>query len=149
MNDGSIRIEDEVDAQSEVEIVSDYVSHPASGGRILDGRCVVETTPRDATSTRRPPPESGRSVRADPAYATTADGAVTDRREIPHPGEPRMAFGSLAALDGSPWATISNHDLDLTVRIDGETRFQPYASAARSRSSRRAPRLAVPHAAVS
>lgn len=125
---GSVLIQDEVHNESDVELEIDYVSHPAFGGAFLDGRCTVDT---NAGSYHVDPDTQGgvgaSGSRHSWPFVTPPDGHPVDLREVPAPGQSRMAFGWLADFDGTPWASITNHDLGLAVRIDWQGTHQPYA----------------------
>lgn len=105
---GVIRIDDELVNTSDVDLEIDYVSHPALGGPFIEG-CTIETNARGYTS--------------DPGTADGVDGGL---RQVPA-GATGMAFGWLAEFDGDPWATITNDDLGLAVRLAWDPTHLPYA----------------------
>lgn len=119
----SMTITDVLTNLSEVELEVDYVSHPAFGGAFIDGRVTVDTGARRFTAD---PDTTGGAVPAgsvaDWPYA--ADGV--DLRIVPGPGERRMLFGWLSDFDGH-WASITNLDLGLRVRLDWDGTHLPYA----------------------
>lgn len=124
---GSMSIEDEVSNESEVELEIDYVSHPAFGGTFLEGDCTVETNARCYTAD---PGTDGSFVGPGTEHAwpwaVDKEGNEVDLREVPPPGTSRMAFGWLSGFD-DPWASITNHDLGLTLRLSWDATHQPYA----------------------
>jgi hypothetical protein len=106
---GSVTIEDELVNTSAVDLEIDYVSHPAFGGRLLEGGCTIETNAREFV--------------ADPE---TEQASPDDLLDVPADG-PRMAFGWLTDFDGDPWASITNHGLGLRVRLSWDPTHLPYA----------------------
>lgn len=126
--DGTLLIEDDVSNDGPDPLVIDHVSHPAFGGTFLGGRCTVETSARHYTAD---PGTDGSFVAAGSLHtwpwARGAEGADdVDLREVPPPGTARMAFGWLSDFD-DPWASITNHDLGLVVRLAWDRTHQPYA----------------------
>lgn len=105
----------------------DYSQHPALGGAFLDGACRIETGAQRFTSD----PESGTTVLepgSEHAWpeATTVSGERLDLREVPPPGSSREVFGWLDRFAGH-WASVTNLDLGLAVRIAWDGEHLPYA----------------------
>lgn len=126
--DGTLLIEDDLTNDGPDELEIDYVSHPAFGGPFLEGRCTVDTNARHYTAD---PGTDGSVVAAGTRHAWPwalgDDGTdKVDLRDVPPPGASRMAFGWLSDFD-DPWATVTNHDLGLSVRLAWESTHQPYA----------------------
>ena len=122
--DGStLNVTDVVTNLSDVEVEFDYVSHPAFGGEFLGGRVVIDT---GATRFTADPDTAGGAVSAGSVeqWPLTADGV--DLRVLPEPGEQRMLFGWLSHFT-EHWASITNLDLGLAVRIDWDGTHLPYA----------------------
>lgn len=122
---GTLVIEDDVSNDAPDPLVIDYVSHPAFGGTFLEGRCTVETNARRYTAD---PGTDGSFVGPGTTHGWPWAGDV-DLREVPPPGTSRMAFGWLSDFEepATPLASITNHDLGLTVRIAWDGTHQPYA----------------------
>jgi hypothetical protein len=123
----SVVIEDVLTNQSDVPLEIDYVYHPAFGGEFLDGRCVVDTGARRYTAD---PSTEGSFVAPGTEHAwpwaIPDQGGRIDLRDVPPPTESRMAFGWLSDFDGS-WASITNTDLGLSVRLEWDGTHMPYA----------------------
>ena len=111
---------------SAVELTVDYVHHPAFGGPFLDGDCVIETGARRFVNDPGHAGlfAAGRTV--DWPLATTDDGTTVDLRTVPAPGERRELFGWLDDFDDH-WASITNRDRGLTVRLAWDGASLPYA----------------------
>ena len=108
---------------SDVDLEFDYVSHPAFGGDFVEGRVRVDTGARSFTAD---PDTAGGAVPAGSVedWPHTRDGV--DLRVVPEPGEQRMLFGWLSDFD-EHWASITNLDLGLSVRLDWDGTHLPYA----------------------
>ncbi|WP_436499827.1 DUF4432 family protein [Actinokineospora sp. HUAS TT18] len=118
-----VQVVDTVTNLSDVPLAVDYVIHPAFGGRFLDGECVLRTGARRFTAD----PETEDSVVAPGSahpWPLTADGL--DLGAVPRPGERRVLFGWLSDFDGH-WASLTNVDLGLAVRIEWDGTHLPYA----------------------
>ncbi|MGW2180682.1 DUF4432 family protein [Streptomyces sp. NPDC001732] len=112
---------------SDVPLEIDCVSHPAFAGPLLDGASQIDTGARRFTADPMTPSklvEPGSSH--DWPLIRTPDGSDIDLRSVPQPGERRALLGWLSDFD-TPWASITNQDLGLTVRIDWNGTHQPYA----------------------
>jgi len=119
-----IEVIDTVTNLSDVPLDIDYVIHPAFGGPFLDGRCVLRTGAKRFTAD----PETEDSIAApgsEHSWPWIA-GAGRDLREIPEPGERQVLFGWLSDFD-THWASLTNVDLGLGVRIDWDGTHLPYA----------------------
>jgi hypothetical protein len=119
---GTLALEDRLTNLSDVELEVDYISHPAFGGSLLDGRVTLDTGARRYTAD---PGTTGSFVEPGSEHKWPyADGV--DLRELPTPGVRRMAFGWLSEFD-SHWASVTNHDLGVTARLDWDGTHLPYA----------------------
>ena len=123
-----LELADTVTNLSDVELEFDYAHHPALGGAFLDAACVLDTGAGLFTAD---PETAGNVAPAGSSHAwpavTGPDGSVTDMRVVPPPGVARMAFGWLSDFDRGHWATVSNPDLGLTVRLSWDGACLPYA----------------------
>lgn len=106
---------------SDVPLGIDYISHPAFGGAFLDGRVRIDTGARTYTAD---PATAGSFVEPGSAHAWPMAGD-TDLRDLPPPGQRRMAFGWLSDFD-EHWASITNLDLGLGVRLEWDAAL-PFA----------------------
>lgn len=104
----------------------DYSHHPAFGGAFLDGTCRIEsgaqrfTSDPQTTSIHHPGSEHVWP------YAVATSGDRIDLREVPQVGTSRELFGWLHDFT-THWASITNVDLGLTVRIEWDGKQLPYA----------------------
>lgn len=123
----ALTIVDTLSNLSEEPIEFDYVSHPAFGGRFLDGDCRIDS---GATRFTTDPDTSGNVSAPNTAHewpwVIAEDGSKVDLRVVPPPGERRMAFGWLSDFT-EHWAAITNVDLGLSVRLDWDGTYLPYA----------------------
>jgi hypothetical protein len=127
---GAARLDvvDTVTNLSDVEIELDYAAHPALGGAFLDAACVLRTSARRFTAD----PDTPGNVAAEGSChdwpeVRGAGGDMIDLTLVPPPGQARMAFGWLSDFGGSPWASVTNPDLGLTVRLEWDEACLPYA----------------------
>jgi hypothetical protein len=106
----------------------DFSAHPALGGPFLDGPCTLDTGARLFTAD----PDTAGNI-ADPGtshrwpWVRAGDGSVTDLRQVPPPGTPQLIFGWLSDFTGGHWASVTNADLGLTVRLSWEGTHLPFA----------------------
>ena len=119
---GTLSLRDVVMNLSDVELELDYVSHPAFGGAFLDGNVVLDTGARRYTAD---PGTTGSFVGPGSEQKWPYADAV-DLRELPAPGQRRMAFGWLSDFQDH-WASITNTDLGLTVRLTWDGAHLPFA----------------------
>lgn len=119
----SLTIVDVLTNLSDVELELDYVQHPAFGGAFLDGRVAIDTGARRFTAD---PDTTGGALPAGEVVTWPLSGDGVDLRVLPAPGERRMLFGWLSAFEDH-WASITNLDLGLTVRLDWDGTHLPYA----------------------
>jgi len=120
----SLQIYDTLTNLSDVELELDYVSHPAFGGPFLEGTCRIDTGARTFTTD----PDTDGNV-AEPATSHAwphVSGSGLDLREVAKQGERRMVFGWLSDFT-SHWASITNEDLGLGVRLEWDGTHLPYA----------------------
>lgn len=111
---------------SSVDLRIDYVQHPAFGGPFLEGECVLDTGARMfVNDPAHDPLFAAGQVIAWP-MATALDGSQVDLREVPARGERRELFGWLEDF-AEPWASITNRDIGLTVRVEWDGEHLPYA----------------------
>ena len=120
---GTVLVEDELTNTSDVALEIDYVSHPAFGGTFLEGRVTIDTNARTYTAD---PGTTGGAIQPGAVTAWPGSDADVDLRLVPT-DRSHMAFGWLADFDGAAWATLTNHDLGLGVRIGWDTEHLPYA----------------------
>ncbi|KAA1421797.1 hypothetical protein F0U44_05885 [Nocardioides humilatus] len=116
-----LTITDTLTNLSDVGLEIDYISHPAFGGAFLDGRVRIDTGARRYTAD---PATEGSFVAPGSTHSWPA-AEDTDLRDLPLPGERRMAFGWLSDFDGH-WASITNLDLGVGVRLEWDAAL-PYA----------------------
>jgi len=119
---GTLRITDQLTNLSDVDLELDYVSHPAFAGAFLDGRVRLDTGARRYTAD----PATEGSFVAPGSHHLWPIAGETDLREVPKAGERRMAFGWLSDF-AAHWASITNLDLGLAVRLDWDGTHLPYA----------------------
>lgn len=121
-----VTVTDELVNLSTVDLDIAYVQHPAFGGPFLDGNCVMDTGAQTFTIDpgRDSPFPPGREFTWPDAQ--TSDRAHVDLRVVPARGENRELFGWLGDFAGH-WASITNHDLGLTVRVEWDGEHLPYA----------------------
>ncbi len=126
LREAKISIVDTLINLSSVPLEFDYSHHPAFGGAFLDGSCRIDTGARrltiDPETTSVLPPGSEH----DWPWALDGAGARVDLREIPGPGSPSAVFGWLHDF-ADYWASITNIDLGLAVRIEWDGEHLPYA----------------------
>lgn len=119
LDDGGVSVVDELENTSGVHLHVDYSSHPAFGGEVLDGDCVIQTGARRFTE--------------DPGAAAGSDGSARSHplpwaplTDVPPPGTSRGMFGWLSEFDAG-WASIVNSRIGLAVRLDWDAGRLPYA----------------------
>ena len=127
LRDRCFSIADRLTNLSDMQLEFDYSSHPALGGPFLDGDCVLETGARRFTSD----PESFNTCftpNTQNAWPMVEGkhGEPVDLRLVPPQGSAREVFGWLEDFE-SHWASVTNHDLGLTVRVEWDGRHLPYA----------------------
>lgn len=121
-----LSITDTLTNLSDGSLEFDYSHHPAFGGAFLDGDCRIDSgATRFTSDPERPGSAAPGSVHEWPAGVSTA-GATVDLRRIPGPDEPMEVFGWLSDFTGA-WATITNVDLGLSVRLEWDGERLPYA----------------------
>ncbi len=122
----TLRITDSLSNLSTVPIEFDYSHHPAFGGRFLEGTCRIQSGATRFTPDpqRNGGAESG-SAQAWP-WGTSTAGDRIDLRDVAPVGEARAVFGWLDGFT-EHWASITNLDLDLTVRLEWDGAQLPYA----------------------
>ncbi|MFF1876355.1 DUF4432 family protein [Leifsonia sp. NPDC058230] len=122
----TITVTDTLTNLSDVTIGLDYSHHPALGGPLLDGPCVIETGATRFVSD----PERATALAAgatfDWPHAADASGEPVDLAAVPAPGSRRELFGWLDGF-AQPFATIVNPGLGLGVRLDWDGALLPYA----------------------
>lgn len=122
-----VRITDTLTNLGRSPLELDYSSHPALGGGLLDGECRLETGARRFTAdpdSEATPLEPG-SEHTWP-LARDREGAPVDLRVLPAPGTAREIFGWLDDFL-APWATVTNPEIGLTVRLDWDGERLPFA----------------------
>ena len=122
LDGATVSVADTLSNLSDVELNVDYVSHPAFAGAFLDGHVVVDTGARTYTAD---PSTEGSFVASGSVHEWPMAGE-TDLRDVPAPGTRHMAFGLLSDFDGH-WASITNLDLGLGVRLDWDGTHLPFA----------------------
>lgn len=121
-----LRIVDTLTNLSNTPLEFDYSSHPALGGSFLAGDCRIDTGARRFTS------DSDSSTILEPGsehrwpWAIRRSGERIDLRQVPTPGTSRELFGWLDDFS-EYWASITNVDLGLTIRIEWDGEHLPYA----------------------
>lgn len=118
----TLSIADSLTNLSDVDLTLDYVSHPALAGPFLEGRVILDTGARTYTAD---PSTEGSFAAPGRSHAWPLAGGV-DLRSLPPVGERRMAFGWLSDFDGH-WASVTNLDAGLRVRLDWDGRHLPFA----------------------
>ncbi len=111
---------------SDTDLEFDYSQHPALAGALLEGTC------RIATSASRfvADPDTPGAVDPQQPYRwphALSAGAPLDLSRVPAPPERRVLFGWLEGFDEAAWATVTNEELGLTVRLEWDGRLMPYA----------------------
>jgi hypothetical protein len=126
LDGGCVSLVDVLTNTSDIDLVIDYVSHPAFGGPFIEHGCTIATNARTYTAdpdtvggltaggSRTPWPGAGED---DPAGLSA----------VPPQDAARMAFGWLEDFDGEPWATITSEHLGLQVRIAWDATYLPFA----------------------
>lgn len=122
VEDGGVVVDDEVHNMSDVALDIDYVSHPAFGGRFIEGDVRIDT---NARAFNADPATYGGPIDAGTTVAWPGTTSGVDLRSVP--GEPRSVFGWLSEFDGRPWAMVTNRDLGLAVRVTWDGEHLPYA----------------------
>ena len=121
-----VRMVDTLTNLSPVPLEFDYSNHPALGGVFLQGDCRIATGAARFTSD----PESATAIESNSTHtwpwAVGITGERIDLRRIPQAGEAREVFGWLDEFS-SPWASVTNLDLGLTVRLEWDDEHLPYA----------------------
>lgn len=112
---------------SDVELEFDYVHHPVFGGEFLEGPCRIDAGARQFISDW----ETSDAITApgsehDWPVATDQNGVKFDLREIPARPVPRTVFGWLTDFE-THWASITNVNLGLCVRLEWEGEHLPHA----------------------
>jgi hypothetical protein len=111
---------------SDQDLEIDYCQHPAFGGALLDGACVITTGARRFVSD----PETGGILPPGQAstwpLAATAAGETLDLSRLPGPGVRRMVFGWLEDFD-EHWYAVTNPVRGLSVRVEWDGLQMPYA----------------------
>lgn len=123
----SLTVVDTLHNLSDVDLEIDYVSHPAFGGVFLEGDCHIDTGARRFTAD---PDTEGNIADAGTSHewphVAGRGGTTFDLMELPAVGSRRMVFGWLSDFTDA-WATITNRDLGLTVRLEWDATRLPYA----------------------
>lgn len=122
VEDGGVVIADELSNLSDVPLDIDYVSHPAFGGRFIEGDVRIDT---NARAFNADPATKGGPIDAGTTIAWPGATAGVDLRDLPD--EPRALFGWLSEFDGRPWAMVTNRDLGLAARVTWDGTHLPYA----------------------
>ena len=117
---------DRVSNLSDQDLEFDYTQHPAFGGELLDGECVISTGARRFVSD----PEAvtilpSGQVSAWPEAETTEGGRL-DLSRLPGPQERQFVFGWLEDF-AEAWYAISNPERGLSVRVEWDGAQLPYA----------------------
>jgi hypothetical protein len=111
---------------SDQDLEFDYCQHPAFGGALLDGACVITTGARRFVSD----PETGGILPPGRAsnwpLAATRTGEALDLSHLPGPGVRQMVFGWLEDFD-EHWYAITNPEHGLPVRVEWDGAQLPYA----------------------
>ena len=122
----SLTLTDRLTNLSDQELEFDYSQHPAFGGALLDGECVIETGARrfvsDPETTGVLPP--GQACTWPLARTTSAE--VLDLTHLPGPGARQMVFGWLEDFE-EHWYSITNPGRRLSVRVEWDGTHLPYA----------------------
>ena len=113
----SLRLVDVLTNTSTAPIVVDYSNHPAFGGLFLDAPCTVDT--------------NASTFVTDPDFGGERLPWPSGLDSLPGPGLPSGRFGWLTGFDGegdtAAWASVTNPDVDLSVRLSWDPRRLPYA----------------------
>lgn len=126
LDNDTLRLRDVVANLSETELEFDYSQHPALGGVFLDGPVRIETDAARFVADPDQPAGMVAGSRHHWPHAVTADGVGLDLRDVPPPGDRRVLFGWLEGF-AAGWASVSNPDLALTVRLQWDAERLPYA----------------------
>lgn len=125
--DGStLSLSDGVTNVSDQDLELDYCQHPAFGGDLLDGTCVIRTGARRFVSDPETQGVVPGGQASDWPLAPTVTGADLDLSHLPAPGEREMVFGWLEDFDDH-WYSIENPDRGLAVRVEWDGSHLPYA----------------------
>ena len=122
----SITVVDRLTNLSATALHVDYSHHPAFGGEFLNGECIIQTGATRYTGDAEGPglvePDSEHGW----PIVTAQNGEAVDMRLVPGPDARTARFGWLHDFTES-WASISNPELGLTVRVDWDGNALPYA----------------------
>lgn len=126
VHEGTLLIVDDVMNLSDAEFSFDYAHHPALGGTLMEGSCVVDT----GAATFVNDFEAGLAgVEPDSRHTWPSvqrtDGTVVDLARIAADSH-QSAFGWLTDFTDH-WASVTATDLGLTVRLDWDGSSLPYA----------------------
>lgn len=123
----TVTVADELRNVAQVNARFDYIHHPAFGGPFLEGDVRIDSGARrfvpdgDTVDARR----EGERLHPWPTYVLP-DGAVRDLSVLAPVGATQSTFGTLVDLI-EPWATITNHSLKLSVRLEWDGVAMPFA----------------------
>jgi len=123
---GTITLSDALTNLSPVALDVDYVSHPALSTAFLDGKCTIDTGAHRFTADPDYPSMLTPGASHDWPLATQTGGGALDLRTVPTPGTPHTAFGWLSDFSEHR-ASVTNHDLGLTVSLEWDGTHLPYA----------------------
>jgi hypothetical protein len=126
LSGSTLELVDRLTNLSDQDLEFDYCQHPAFGGALLDGDCVITTGARRFVSD----PETAGDIPAGQASAwpltPTRAGAALDLSRLPGPAERQLVFGWLEDFDGH-WYAIDNATNGLSVRVEWDGTHLPYA----------------------
>jgi hypothetical protein len=126
VSQATLTVVDTLSNLSEQDLELDYCQHPAFGGDLLDGECVISTGARRFVSDPEtdgilPPGQAG----SWPLVATKT-GDTLDLTQLPGPAERQMVFGWLEDFE-EHWYAIDNPARGLSVRVAWDGTHLPYA----------------------
>lgn len=123
---GTVSLVDVLTNLSPVTLDVDYVSHPALSTAFLDGKCTIETGARSFTADPDYPSPLTAGSTSDWPLAAAAEGGSLDLSDVPAPGTSHTVFGWLSDF-AEHRASVTNHDLGLTVTVEWDGTHLPYA----------------------
>jgi galactose mutarotase-like enzyme len=125
LSNDRIEVADELTNRTAGPLTFDYAAHPALGGDLLDGRCVITAAAREFTFD----PDTPSELAAPGSVSGWPDGGVDAHQNvavIPARDSPRAMLGWLGKLEAG-WATIENLDTGMRATVDWDASELPYA----------------------